>query len=1304
MAVMNKEYFGDECPYILIPGGARKVRIVDSEQEQKGLQISNLHQGGNDKQLKAVAEYFPQVKEYLYKIIKHQTEADKFDSGQYWEQRYAQSGNSGAGSYGRLAEFKAEVLNDFVAKRDVKTVIEFGHGDGNQLSLAKYPNYIGYDVSETAVNTCRGKFSGDNTKEFKLLNDYKGEKAELVLSLDVIYHLIEDSVFENYMKTLFDASDKYVIVYASNKTGDQWIEHVKHRKFTDWVENKAKDFKLLQFIPNKYPTTGNGNDPNTSFADFYMFGNKTAIEQLPQPLISILVPIYNTEKHLRKCLDSILNQTYKNIEAICVNDCSPDSSPAILNEYAQKDKRIIVIDKTVNEGLPQARKTALERASGQYILPVDSDDWVEPNIIEQLYYQAAFGNYDMVCCGYFQEKDGRTYLDPPQILPEGKVERIKYGIFAIGNTKVVWNKLVKKEVYEKVNFGKESNGEDCFITCQNLYYADKVGYCPLYLYHWRYSDNSLTADKSIAQKRYEERKTNYEHIIEFCKEKFGNDLSVFEPELSKRMADIERQNTANLEESYGKRNFAIEPNVVLAYDIFIKNSRFDIIYKILYILSKKKTSGTQEFYRRVYLEHIRAFNNFYELEPPKYSPEAFVDSFDELIDSIETNGYNGMPIPIRANGNLANAAHRLACCVVKNIDVSVETVDYKHDFDWRYFERKGIDKSVADFGALKYVELNKNAHIVNVFPVISKEFDKKIESILGKYGFIYYRKEVQLNMNGCINLKKIHYGKERWIGNYQNKFDGLRKHAEKSMGDQQSPLRVYVFVCDNAEKLVMAKKEVRAILNIGNFPVHINDSREEAIELAQTYFNDNSIFVLNTRNYLYKNDNVNKLIEEFKSFIAQNNYDINDFCACGSTPLGVFGIREIHDFDFVHIPNKISPISKTSEISSHEFYLKHYPKTKTEMILNQENHFYFSGVKFITLDILKQMKQKRDELPKDRNDISLIEEFLSFDDNLIKIRFTNFWFQDFEQVKDEHRNIQIIAKKLFNITDQKFKIVNHNDPQIEIFSVYGDKRKLLESKALCKIFLTGENVNPTSITAYKAQYEGNCIDSVDLSMGFDYLETDNYVRFPNWYGYFFTLDSSKDEIRTILDKCKDNMQRTKFCTLIARHDRVSGLRTKIYNDVSPIARIDCPGKLFHNDDTLFSKYNDNKLAYLQQYKFNICPENSASDGYCTEKIFQSLLSGCIPIYNGGSKDPEPDIVNPNVIMWYDKLDEKNNKHTLREIKRLHEDDKYYHSFMERPFFLDTAVDKIYNTLHGVKNKLQNTLLQKGFLAMVQVNK
>jgi len=173
-------------------------------------------------------------------------------SASYWEQRYARGGSSGAGSYCAPAEVKAAFLNDFVYTRGVGSVIEFGCGDGNQLSLADYPRYIGLDISRSVIALCQRRFADDLTKSFFL---YDGAcftdhaclfTADLAVSLDVIYHLTEDPVFETYMTHLFAAGTKYVIVYATNGEMRGTAPHVRHRRFTSWVATHCPGWRLLE--------------------------------------------------------------------------------------------------------------------------------------------------------------------------------------------------------------------------------------------------------------------------------------------------------------------------------------------------------------------------------------------------------------------------------------------------------------------------------------------------------------------------------------------------------------------------------------------------------------------------------------------------------------------------------------------------------------------------------------------------------------------------------------------------------------------------------------------------------------------------------------------------------------------------------------------------------------------------------------------------------------------------------------------------------------------------------------------------
>src|SRR5260370_34975582 len=140
------------------------------------------------------------------------------DSSSYWKQRYRQGGTSGPGPFGRLAEFKAETLNGFVARMGIQSVIEFGCGDGVQLALAAYPRYVGIDVAKGSISACRRRFAGDATKGFYLTRQMPAAlgRFDLVVSLDVMYHLAEDEAFDTSMRSLFTHSGRFMWLYSTN--------------------------------------------------------------------------------------------------------------------------------------------------------------------------------------------------------------------------------------------------------------------------------------------------------------------------------------------------------------------------------------------------------------------------------------------------------------------------------------------------------------------------------------------------------------------------------------------------------------------------------------------------------------------------------------------------------------------------------------------------------------------------------------------------------------------------------------------------------------------------------------------------------------------------------------------------------------------------------------------------------------------------------------------------------------------------------------------------------------------------------
>ncbi|MDR2151443.1 MAG: glycosyltransferase [Helicobacteraceae bacterium] len=176
---------------------------------------------------------------------------------------------------------------------------------------------------------------------------------------------------------------------------------------------------------------------------------------ISKPKVSAIIPVYNAEKYLRKCVESVLAQTFCDFECLLVDDKSSDTSGAICDEFALLDSRVRVMHNSQNEGASYARKIGLDAALGEYILFIDGDDWIEPQMIAALYSKAVPTDADMVYCDYYEEKEQERILKRADGSCD-KIEAIKRiinGHFPIHV--VLWNKLVKKDIYNKVDFPKD---------------------------------------------------------------------------------------------------------------------------------------------------------------------------------------------------------------------------------------------------------------------------------------------------------------------------------------------------------------------------------------------------------------------------------------------------------------------------------------------------------------------------------------------------------------------------------------------------------------------------------------------------------------------------------------------------------------------------------------------------------------------------------------------------------------------------------------------------------------------------------
>ena len=167
-------------------------------------------------------------------------------SADYWRKRYRYGGDSGAGSGGQAAAYKARVMNQFVADHAIESVIELGCGDGRQLMLAQYPFYLGFDISPEAVALCREKFGCDQSKQFLSMDEFRSHRADAAISLDVIFHLVEDHVYRDYMDRLFDSARKYVVIYSTIEESRRLtLRHVRHRNVARDVSSWFPGFERM---------------------------------------------------------------------------------------------------------------------------------------------------------------------------------------------------------------------------------------------------------------------------------------------------------------------------------------------------------------------------------------------------------------------------------------------------------------------------------------------------------------------------------------------------------------------------------------------------------------------------------------------------------------------------------------------------------------------------------------------------------------------------------------------------------------------------------------------------------------------------------------------------------------------------------------------------------------------------------------------------------------------------------------------------------------------------------------------------
>lgn len=279
-------------------------------------------------------------------------------------------------------------------------------------------------------------------------------------------------------------------------------------------------------------------------------------------------------------------------------------------------------------------------------------------------------------------------------------------------------------------------------------------------------------------------------------------------------------------------------------------------------------------------------------------------------------------------------------------------------------------------------------------------------------------------------------------------------------------------------------------------------------------------------------------------------------------------------------------------------------------------------------------------------------------------------------------------------------------PSLVVSSVFGSYwllKILLFLSKVPSVFFSEENL--ATLKKYR-EYKTYLDGQPSLAMGFDYRSDENYRRFPLWLLYIFSpefaVKATVVDIQQRLDLIEKQSfcSKTKFAAMVASHDgyaskkKVFGClenvsRSFITQQVTTIDFVHCPGKLLHNDDSLKGHYNDDKKSYLKQFLFNVCAENASVKGYVTEKLFEAIEAGTIPIY-WGAMNPEPSVLNQQRIIFWD---DSRKKEVLETIEQLYRDGETRKKFLQQPIFTDGAAHEIHNYFVRLRNDV-NTLLIK----------
>lgn len=407
----------------------------------------------------------------------------------------------------------------------------------------------------------------------------------------------------------------------------------------------------------------------------------------------------------------------------------------------------------------------------------------------------------------------------------------------------------------------------------------------------------------------------------------------------------------------------------------ITKERIDIIVKIkmLFNLSGEKNS---QFYEEMYIKHIEAFSLGTFNEPgdsKKNSINDYIQEFNELYRDISQNGFdeNKSVVPVGRNNVILNGAHRTAIAIFLGIKIPIIRFEYLYvDYSIDFFRKRKTNEKILNYIILEYLKYKKIFFAGCIWPRAYKN-QRYFYSLLKELNLehkLVTVSEHYLKFHSHFNLILEIYNHQSFLGEPENNFPGAFSKANLTY-KQSNPITFFVIEDLEDSVILKLKDKFREVCSINKHSIHVTDNNDESLMLSKVFCNSNSMYMLSYYK-LSRYPKALKLLRDFKFYLTQNQFELNDIIVTSSIILGLVGIRNPNDVDFFYFGNA------DIKLETHNEYSNYLEKSMDEIYSDPENHFYFLGLKFLTIQNIYTFKKNRKE-KKDIYDFKELNNLIS---------------------------------------------------------------------------------------------------------------------------------------------------------------------------------------------------------------------------------------------------------------------------------------------------------------------------------------